>query len=116
MTRDDLIKDLAGERRRKRRRCQQQEEEAELEHHSANPAHSHPDHTSVLLAAAATKLDFFFFRPLGAWLRKKGVGPPRTGSRKCHVELHLNISTLGFLVTVAEHLRAASFVAWLICG
>lgn len=66
VSRDDLIKDLADERRTRRRRCQQQEEEAEPQGRGADTAHSHPDHTSVLLTATATKLDFFFFRPLGA--------------------------------------------------
>lgn len=59
MNLDDFIKDLAEgrRRRRKRKRCEQQEEEAEPQGHRTDPAHSHPDHTSVLFAAAAGKLD-----------------------------------------------------------
>lgn len=85
--RDDLIKDLAGERgrTRRRKRCQQQEEEAEPQGHSTYAAHSHPDHTSVLLSATAAKLDFFSPR-LGILAAAEGVGPSRTGSRKCLVE------------------------------
>lgn len=119
VSQDDLIKDLAGERTRRRRRgrgktrCQQQqekegeedEEEAEPRGHSADPAHSHPDHTSVLLAAAATKLDFFFPAPSehdwNSDCGRKGAGPTgkgSTGSRKCHaehLELHLNALQAG---------------------
>lgn len=100
VSRDDLIKDLAGERMGGERRCQQQgekeeEEEAELQGHSTDPAHSHTDHTPVLLAAAAaTKLDFFFSpgpskHDWNSGCGRKGEGHVGTGStesRKCHAE------------------------------
>lgn len=114
VSRDDLIKDLASERGGE---VEKEEEEKMLAAGRRGGATGPQRQSSSFTPRShistsrshRSQIGFFFFSfaaYLEFWLRQKGVGPPRTGSRKCHIEQpHLNISRPCSWVTLGENLR-----------